>query len=66
MMLWQITRENCWAYASAVLQIQGKRRLYSATNNELVDFYKWKAIIRVMVIRVAVRVVFRVKVRCQS
>lgn len=42
MMLWQITRENCWAYASAVLQIQGKRRLYSATDNELVDFYKWK------------------------
>ena len=40
---WEAARQNCWAYASAVLEVRGKKRLRSAAVwPELVDFYKWK------------------------
>ena len=39
---WNITRLNCWAYASAVLEVRGKPPLKGAQNRELVDFYKNK------------------------
>jgi CRP-like cAMP-binding protein len=39
---WEITRMNCWAYASAVLEVRGKPALKGAPDRDLVDFYKWK------------------------
>lgn len=41
-LIWQIVREHCWAYASAVRETSGESRLQSARDRELVDHYKWK------------------------
>lgn len=41
-LIWQITREHCWAYASAVQEIDGKKSLRGAKDRELIDHYKWK------------------------
>jgi hypothetical protein len=41
-LIWQVVRDNCWAYASAMLETQGKKRLEGARDRELVDHYKWK------------------------
>lgn len=41
-LIWQVVRENCWAYASAMLEIQGRKPLQGARDRELVDHYKWK------------------------
>jgi len=38
----QVARENCWAYASAMIETQGGRALQGARDRELVDHYKWK------------------------
>jgi len=41
-LIWQIGRNACWAYASAMLEIQGKRRLVGARDRDLVNHYLWK------------------------
>lgn len=41
-LIWQLVRENCWAYASAMLETQGRKPLRGAKDRELVDHYKWK------------------------
>ena len=41
-LIWQIGRSACWAYASAMLETQGKRRLVGAKDRELVQHYLWK------------------------
>jgi len=38
----QVVRDNCWAYASAMLEIQGRPKLEGARDRELVEHYKWK------------------------
>jgi len=64
-LIWQVVRENAWAYASAVLEVSGKPRLESASNRELVDHYKWKVSWLRMDGLMAVRV-FKAVIRIQK
>merc|ERR1711998_50605 len=41
-LIWQIVREHCWAYASAVREVTGQSRLNGARDTELIEHYKWK------------------------
>jgi len=41
-LIWQIVRDSCWAYASAVLESQGRKPLAGAKDRDLVNHYKWK------------------------
>ena len=42
MIIWEVARESCWAYASAMIETQGGRPLQGARDRELVEHFKWK------------------------
>jgi len=64
-LIWQVVRENCWAYASAVREVTGLGRLESARDRELVEHYKWKVSWLRMDGMVAVRV-FKAVIKLQK